>query len=201
MINKTGVAVTDDNYRPKLWCFKDLSFLNDMDPSLDTTDTINDTLEEEEDSKIYVDDKSWQESLLMGVDDEPSASPITTATPSTLTINTTSYLTTNTTTTPSSTHESFPTQSTSLTPAKGMCNDADVNAMRAALHQLSALSSKLDSSDECSAFGNVVANDLRLMSGENRLYAQKLIYDVLFLGKIGKLSSATKVKEKKDCVI
>ncbi|KAK4287149.1 hypothetical protein Pmani_039775 [Petrolisthes manimaculis] len=156
----------------------------------------------------------------MGVDEEPPDSPTTTTTTTTTTTNTnttssSSYLITPTTTTTtnnitppsSSTPESssFPTQSTgtttSLTPGKGMCKDVDVNdAMLAALNQLSVLSSKLDCSDECSAFGNVVANDLRLMTGENRLYAQKLIYDVLFLGKIGKLSSATKVKEKKDCV-
>lgn len=76
-----------------------------------------------------------------------------------------------------------------------MLGDDSDNVMRAALYQLRAMSSLQDKSDECTAFGHVVANDLRQMTRENRLYAQKVIYDVLFLGKLGKLSSLTKVTQ------
>lgn len=66
--------------------------------------------------------------------------------------------------------------------------------LQEALYQLKELSGseKEDSSDE-SAFGGVVANDLRKMNEENKIHAQKLISEVLFLGKLGKLSFSSKV--------
>lgn len=50
-----------------------------------------------------------------------------------------------------------------------------------------------NSDDEMGAFSVVIANDLRHMSVENRVYAQKLINDILFLGKVGKISATTKI--------
>ena len=57
------------------------------------------------------------------------------------------------------------------------------------------LSSTQDTADECTDFAKVISNDLRQVTGETRILAQKLIYDVLFLAKVGKLSSSTMVKE------
>ncbi len=46
-----------------------------------------------------------------------------------------------------------------------------------------------------SVFGTVVANNLKEMNSENQIHAQKLIQDVIFLGRLGRLSSSTKIVE------
>lgn len=65
--------------------------------------------------------------------------------------------------------------------------------LQEALHQLKELSRSEKDSDEESAFGDVVTNDLRKMNEENRIHAQKLISEVLYLGKLGKLTFSSKV--------
>lgn len=49
--------------------------------------------------------------------------------------------------------------------------------------------------DENSDFGRVVDNDLGHMSKESRLYAQKLISDILYRGKAGKLTLSTAIMD------
>ena len=65
--------------------------------------------------------------------------------------------------------------------------------LQEALHQLKQVSQSEKDSDEGAAFADVVANDLRKMNEENRIHAQKLISEVLYLGKLGKLTFSSKV--------
>ncbi|XP_064120389.1 uncharacterized protein LOC135225046 [Macrobrachium nipponense] len=88
-----------------------------------------------------------------------------------------------------------PTQSASSNKRgrKRVCNETD-NVLQEALRQLRELSPPSTEDRNMEAdFANVVANDLSQMSNESKMYAQKLISDVLFLGKIGKLSLSTKI--------
>lgn len=62
-----------------------------------------------------------------------------------------------------------------------------------ALKQLRSMSP--ERGDENSDFGRVVANDLGRMSDECKLYAQKLISDILFRGKVGKLTMSTMIMD------
>lgn len=75
---------------------------------------------------------------------------------------------------------------------KRVCEDADT-ALQEAVQQLRALSSAEEITDVYSDFGNVVAHDLRQMSEESRIYAQRYINEILFLGKLGKLSASTMI--------
>lgn len=77
---------------------------------------------------------------------------------------------------------------------KRVCEDADT-ALQEAVQQLRALSSAEEITDVYSDFGNVVAHDLRQMSEESRIYAQRYINEILFLGKLGKLSASTMIVE------
>ena len=86
-----------------------------------------------------------------------------------------------------------PTKRFKKTP-KRVCEDTD-DVLQEAIHQLRALSSSQDMCDANSDFGNVVANDMRQMSNENKIYAQKIITEILFWGKLGKLSSSTMIVE------
>lgn len=86
------------------------------------------------------------------------------------------------------------TPCTSKRSAKRTHDDAD-DVIREALQQMRELSSTQDTADEFTDFAKVVANDLRLLTGETKILAQKLIYDAIFLGKLGKLSTSSMVKE------
>ena len=86
------------------------------------------------------------------------------------------------------------TVSTTNRSDKRMREDAD-DVIREALRQLKGLASTQDTADDCTSFATVVANDLRQLTGETKIYAEKLIYDVLFLAKLGRLSSTSVVKE------
>ncbi|XP_066970770.1 uncharacterized protein [Macrobrachium rosenbergii] len=77
---------------------------------------------------------------------------------------------------------------------KRVCDETD-NALRRALRQVRELSSSDEERNTETDFANVVENDLSQMSDENKTYAQKLISDILFLGKMGKLSSSYKIIE------
>lgn len=77
---------------------------------------------------------------------------------------------------------------------KRVCEDADT-ALQEAVQQLRALSSAEQINDVYSDFGNVVAHDLRQMSEESRIYAHRYINEILFLGKLGKLSASTMIVE------
>lgn len=59
---------------------------------------------------------------------------------------------------------------------KARVSDDSDKVIEQALQQLNALPSTHDCEDD---FGNVVANGLRQMHGDNKIYAEKLIYDVL----------------------
>lgn len=76
-------------------------------------------------------------------------------------------------------------------PAKKGSDVAD-DVLREALHQLQSVSST-DVNDAEGDFGQVVSNELRQINGENKIHAQKLIYEILYLGKLGKLTSATHI--------
>lgn len=93
------------------------------------------------------------------------------------------------------THESSRIQTQSTRGRKrSLPTDERHAVLQEALHQLKQLSrSEKEDSDEETAFGDVVANDLRKMNEENRIHAQKLISEVLYLGKLGKLTFSTMV--------
>ncbi|XP_045115994.1 uncharacterized protein LOC123507302 [Portunus trituberculatus] len=77
---------------------------------------------------------------------------------------------------------------------RSLLTDERHEVLQEALHQLKELSrSEKEDSNEESAFGDVVTNDLRKMNEENRIHAQKLISEVLYLGKLGKLTFSSKV--------
>lgn len=69
------------------------------------------------------------------------------------------------------------------------------NVLHEVIVTMRALSSTQEISDACSDFGNVVADSMRQMSEEQQIFAQKHITDILFLGRLGKLSSSTKIVE------
>lgn len=77
---------------------------------------------------------------------------------------------------------------------KRVCEDTDT-FLQEAVQQLRALSSAEEITDVYSDFGNVVAHDLRQMSEDSRVYAQRYITEILFLGKLGKLSASTMIVE------
>lgn len=68
----------------------------------------------------------------------------------------------------------------------------ETQLMQEAYNELKSLS---QTENAFSAFGTVVANNLSEMNCENQIYAQKLINDVIFLGRLGRLSSSTKIVE------
>lgn len=90
--------------------------------------------------------------------------------------------------------DTSPTPSTTKRSAKRIRDDTD-DVIREALHQLRELSSTQDTAQDCNAFANVVGNDLRQLTGETKILAEKLIYDVIFLAKLDRLSSSSVVKE------
>ena len=65
--------------------------------------------------------------------------------------------------------------------------------LQEALHQLKRLSQSEEDNDNDGAFGGGVTNDLRKMNEENKIIAQKLISEMLFLGKLGKLSFSSMI--------
>ena len=93
------------------------------------------------------------------------------------------------------THESSRIQTQSNRRRKrSLPTDESHAVLQEVLHQLKELSrSEEEVSDEESAFGDVIAIDLRKMNEENRINAQKLISEVLYLGKLGKLTFSTRV--------
>lgn len=88
----------------------------------------------------------------------------------------------------------MPTKNISNKRTKRECEDADT-VFQEAVRQLRALSSAEEITDVYSDYGNIVAHDLRQMSEESRIYAQKFINEILFLGKLGKLSASTMIVE------
>ncbi|XP_064078399.1 uncharacterized protein LOC135195826 isoform X2 [Macrobrachium nipponense] len=74
--------------------------------------------------------------------------------------------------------------------------DEQHEVLQEALHQLRNFSRPEESeNDDESDFGRVVTNDLRKMNEENKVHAQKLISEVLYIGKLGKLSSSMMIVE------
>lgn len=74
---------------------------------------------------------------------------------------------------------------------KARVSDDTDKVIEQALQQLNALPSTHACEDD---FGNV-ANGLRQMHGDNKIYAKKLIHVVICMGKLGKLTSSTKLTE------
>ncbi|XP_064121204.1 uncharacterized protein LOC135225741 [Macrobrachium nipponense] len=69
-------------------------------------------------------------------------------------------------------------------------SDKRHEVLQEALHQLRNLSqSEEGDNDDQSDFGSVVTSDLLKMNEENKVLAEKLISQVLYIGKLGKLSS------------
>ena len=67
--------------------------------------------------------------------------------------------------------------------------------LQEAVQQLRAMSAAEEITDVYSDFGNVVTHDLRQMSEESKIYAQRFLDEILFWGKVGKLSASTMVLE------
>ncbi|XP_064077252.1 uncharacterized protein LOC135194952 [Macrobrachium nipponense] len=180
---KSGAGI-DDIYIPRLWCFNDLSFLNDGDtirPSLSNIDNAtNDTAEEERS-----DHEIFNDPVLMGVGETSHAATTPVMTPPSVS---TACPTDN-----SARSDTSTTVNTANRSGKRMRDDED-DVMGEALQQLKELSSTQDTTDDCTAFATVVANDLRQLKGETNIYGEKLIYDVLFLAKLCRLSSTSMVK-------
>ncbi|KAG7165314.1 putative Alcohol dehydrogenase transcription factor Myb/SANT-like-containing protein 7 [Homarus americanus] len=132
----------------------------------------------------------FNDPLLLGLDDNPPATVTGSATP---TVPRMATPTLSRSAAELNTREPSPTPSTSKQPTKRVSDDAD-NVLKEAIHHLQSLSSSENIiNDADSDFGQVVANDLRQMSGENKIHAQKLIYEILYLGKLGRLSSSTTI--------
>ncbi|XP_068215340.1 uncharacterized protein [Palaemon carinicauda] len=68
----------------------------------------------------------------------------------------------------------------------------ETQLLQEAYNELESLS---QSENGFTAFGTVVANNLNEMNCENQIYAKKLVLDVIFLGRLGRLSSSTKIVE------
>lgn len=87
-----------------------------------------------------------------------------------------------------------PNKNISTRGTKRECEDSDA-VLQEAVQQLRAMSSSEEITDVYSDFGNVVAHDLRQMSQESRIYAQRFINEILFWGKLGRLSPSTMIVE------
>lgn len=68
----------------------------------------------------------------------------------------------------------------------------EMQLLQEAYNELRSLS---QAENTFSAFGTVVSNNLTEMNSENQIYAQKLINDIIFLGRLGRLSSSTMIVE------
>lgn len=88
----------------------------------------------------------------------------------------------------------IPTKNISKKGTKRECEDADT-VFQEAVRQLRAMSSAEEITDVYSDYGNIVAHDLRQMSEESRIYAQRFINEILFLDKLGKLSASSMIVE------
>ncbi|KAG7177287.1 hypothetical protein Hamer_G000579 [Homarus americanus] len=149
-----------------------------------------DTHTTEDVSEVHSDHEIFNNALLLGLDDNPPATVTGSATP---TVSRMATPTVSRSAAESNTREPSPTPSTSKRSTKRVSDDAE-NILKEALHHLQSLSSSENIiNDADSDFGQVVANDLRQMSGENNIHAQKLIYEILYLGKLGRLSSSTTI--------
>ncbi|XP_064081990.1 uncharacterized protein LOC135198365 [Macrobrachium nipponense] len=184
--SKTSVEgdVDEDTHIPKLWFFDELGFLRDGDNKGQSTTALeshvpDDTLEDS-DYEVYND------LALTEHDDSPAA--ITTTSPD-------SPVPGNSQISVTSAMPNGPyIKQETIRAAKRPCVITESHeVLQEALHQLRTLSRPED--DNESDFGNVVANDLRQMSNRSKICAQKLISDVLFLGKLGRLSPSSMVVE------
>ncbi|XP_042237253.1 uncharacterized protein LOC121876281 isoform X2 [Homarus americanus] len=159
-------AGTDEIYRPKLWCFNDLSFLNDSDTirasvsNMDagTNHTTEDVATEEAESSS---DVNSNPGTTLDADD-PVAQP-----------------------------SSFTCSSAARPiggPKKRKRQDACDNI-------LSLIGERLQSSrqDEFDIIGKNVNNKLRRLSREQQLFAERLINDVLFEGGLANLNRNSKI--------
>ncbi|XP_063868894.1 uncharacterized protein LOC135104973 [Scylla paramamosain] len=182
--SKKSGAGADDIYTPILWCFDDLCFLNDGDSKRESVSSMDSQVslvpEEVSDHEIFNDPILQQ--------NEDGSVTHTTPTP--------------VTPVPSTSHDNVPPATpessriqtqTTRGRKRSLLTDERHEVLEEALHQLKELSRSEKDSDEESAFGDVVTNDLRKMNVENRIHAQKLISEVLYLGKLGKLTFTSKV--------
>ncbi|KAK3883664.1 hypothetical protein Pcinc_012043 [Petrolisthes cinctipes] len=198
---KSG-AGTDEIYTPKLWCFDILSFLNDGDCVRSSVSNMKNTTSNQQATASVSDDVSdseiFTDPLLSKQEDSHRAS--STATTSGCHMDYTRIR--EQTPVPSTSgcrmdntrlREHSPVPSTIQRPTKRarVPDDTD-KVIEQSLGQLNALSSTHDSDDD---FGTVVAHGLRHMHGDTKIYAEKLINDVLFMGKLGKITASTKLTE------
>ncbi|XP_066951681.1 uncharacterized protein [Macrobrachium rosenbergii] len=176
----------EDIYIPKLWFFDELSFLRDGDNKGQSASALDshvpdDMFAEDSDYEVYVDLALAEEH-----DDIPPPA-LTTTSPAPHVPGNSHISVTSATPGPCIQHE------TNRAAKRPCVINESHEVLQEALHQLRTLSRSED--DNESDFGNVVANDLRQMSNENKIYAQKLISDVLFLGKLGRLSPSSMIVE------
>ncbi|XP_076037095.1 uncharacterized protein LOC143022656 [Oratosquilla oratoria] len=177
---KSG-AGSDDICVPKLWCFYDLIFLHDSEnprPSSSNLDTSQNTGNGEDTSSGETSDyEIFNDPLLAAAD----ASEVT---PGTADIPPGQHVV-------SDPHAPGPSHARpAKMPRKTIIDETQL--MQKAYDELKTLS---QTENVFSAFGTVVANNLKEMNSENQIYAQKLVQDIIFLGRLGRLSSSTKIVE------
>ncbi|KAK3883288.1 hypothetical protein Pcinc_002881 [Petrolisthes cinctipes] len=183
--SKKSGAGADDIYTPTLWCFNDLCFLNDGDNMRDSVSNLDSQVvhvsEEVSDHEIFNDP------ALQQTDDSP---PHTTPTADTSVPSTSRDSVRPATPEPSRIQPQM-----TRGRKRSLITDERREVLQEALHQLQRLSQSEEDNDNDGAFGGVVTNDLRQMNEQNKIIAQKLISEVLFLGKLGKLSFSSMIVE------
>ncbi|XP_066989136.1 uncharacterized protein [Macrobrachium rosenbergii] len=188
-----------DMYAPTLWFFDELCFLNDGDSTRESVSNMDGqgekrcyqrgmavgcSSEEVSDHEIFEDPSIQQpDDIASSYSTTPPGTPV----PSTSRENV-----------QSGTPEPHRNQRLARRGIKrSTAVDDRQEALQEALRQLTYLiarSEEADNDDE-SDFGRVVTNDLRKMNEENKVHAQKLISEVLYIGKLGKLSSSAVIIE------
>ncbi|XP_064078391.1 uncharacterized protein LOC135195826 isoform X1 [Macrobrachium nipponense] len=180
-------AEADDTYTPALWFFDELCFLKDgvsMRELMSNMDSqVSHTSKEVSDHEIF--------NGILLQQPEDIAPSRTTPPPGTRV--------------PSTSREIVqsaipePSRNQHLTKRlirRSTAVDEQHEVLQEALHQLRNFSRPEESeNDDESDFGRVVTNDLRKMNEENKVHAQKLISEVLYIGKLGKLSSSMMIVE------
>ncbi|XP_018016388.1 uncharacterized protein LOC108673117 isoform X2 [Hyalella azteca] len=194
-------AGADQMYTPKLWCFESLMFINDIDAHRQSTSTLdedvqvsNDGTEGDQDQTIpheeYFDD-TFTEATTPSTPSSPSRSN-TPSLPESLQSTATAL--------PSTTSSEAliltPMQKTSnLTQKKRKIDPTDELIQVA----LSKLTEKKNDDDDLSAFGVVVATQIRNMNKTQATISRKLINDALFMGSMNMLETNSRIVTASNC--
>ncbi|PSN42036.1 hypothetical protein C0J52_12277 [Blattella germanica] len=173
-------AGEDEIYKPSLWYFDLLHFLNDQEtprPSRNTMDESEESVNCDESSQLVEDDV--QETV---IDIGPSEAATTPATPASEASTSTS-------------HSVNTSRKLTRNKRKAVGNDDGTTEV------LQVIGKKLESlqaDDAFQVFGKHVANKLREVPNSQNIIAQKLISDVLFEAELGTLTRNFRIVDMKS---